>query len=300
MAKYFYLTVSVLISAFFMASSSNAETLECTLKPAAGTLTVTDEKTKAPVATLKPGDFVYSRWHENAPLWAFVIKNGKFKQVEGLTSEVLDCIETAAGDYPIVFKDIEGVIELYNQFGIAANPELYDQDRKRLPKLPHQCWSVGAGHMGMELTAEAFAPYKKAGFDLKNLCMVLTSGQIRFDPETGKRLPTYVISYKFPDADGADLSDELPFFAPSCFARGKTKVEPKKNSALMNPLGCQVNFHPWSGRRLNAEEVAFFTREARLWAAGDAGEALEDSRWRNSANLSTPTKLNAVKDLLPR
>jgi hypothetical protein len=163
---------------------------------------------------------------------------------------------------------------------------------------PHKCFSVGAGHLGIDLSEQAFAPYRSKGFDLKNLCMVLTSGQIRFDPETGQRLPTYVIIHHYRQNDGTIsnfASDELLFYAPPCFARGK--ITRGNLFAQMKPLGCTVEYHPWSGRKLSSEESRFFTENALLIVAGDAGDLAEDSKnlAKDSARVATSASIEAIK-----
>jgi hypothetical protein len=81
-------------------------------------------------------------------------------------------------------------------------------------------------------------------------------------------------------------------------ARGKTAVERQNFSAIMNPVGCTFNFHPWSGRRLSPEETKFFTKEASLVAAGDAGEVLEDSNdlAADASRRATSAKIEAIKN----
>jgi hypothetical protein len=204
--------------------------------------------------------------------------------------------------YPVVLKGVEGRVKLFQEFGIQNSPVGIDANRSVLPRQPHKCFYIGDGHIGMELTARTYQQYAQAGFDSDTLCMVLTSGQIRFDPETGERLPTYVIA----DSDGSGgstaLGSELPFYAPSCFSRGRTRVERQRLSATTHPLGCTVNFHPWSGRRLSPQEVAFFTRTAALQAGGDAGEIMEDSNnlARDASRILSPGRLQAIRARAPR
>ena len=68
---------------------------------------------------------------------------------------------------------------------------------------------------------------------------------IRFDPETGRRLATYVVIYdlkelrKHPD-DVGNPSPELPLAIPSCFARALPYSD------------CTWNFDAFTGKRLSA------------------------------------------------
>jgi hypothetical protein len=46
--------------------------------------------------------------------------------------------------------------------------------------------------------------------------------------------------------------------------------------AVLKPIGCAVNYDPWSGRRLSPEEVALFTRELSIYVGANKGGDLED------------------------
>jgi len=205
--------------------------------------------------------------------------------------------------HPENIRNIQSCSKVYREeFGIQNDPATANKPRTKLPRLPNTCFYVGDGHIGMELTDQTLTSYTKLGFNINNLCMVLTSGQIRFNPETGERLPTYVIAddikdMKGPGKPGTALSDEYLFIAPECFSKGNTVVQPDQFSAEMKPVGCKVNYHPWSGRKLGPEEVEFFTREARLGAAGDAGDVLEDSHniAKDQSRAASAAKLQAIK-----
>lgn len=272
------------------ATLSFADVRECTLR---SDRQVKEEKTGASIQ-LKRGDKVYSRWGEDAPDWMYVVKGGSFEKIAGLQYDALNCGDVAVGsEFPVVLKELPGRAQLYKQFGIIDDPVATNPERDQLPATKNKCFYIGDGFMGMELTDSTFASYKAKSFSLDNICMVLRSGQVRFHPETGVRLPTYVIV----DGQGRDasISDELLFQAPSCFARGK--LEKSQFGATLKPLGCTVNYHPWSGRKLAPNEVAFFTSQASLQAAGDAGDVKEDSN--NLANdpnkQATTARIQAIK-----
>jgi hypothetical protein len=237
---------------------------------------------------------VYSMWQHAYPQFLYIPTRHGFRHVVGIKEDMVDCDSAGRSDvYPIVFEGLKGRVELFSQFGIEVSPTLVDEKRTQLPELRHKCFYIGDGHIEMALTEETFALYKKYGFNLNNLCMVLTSGQIRFDPETGKRLPTYVID------DKIDITDELPFYAPPCFARGRLTL--KQFDAEMNPLGCKVNYHPWSGRPLNTREKIFFTKVALLIAGGEAGDAQADSQnfAADPNRRASHARIEAVKSQIP-
>lgn len=285
------MSLSLVIAMTVSATLSFADVRECTLR---SDRQIKEEKTGASIQ-LKRGDRVYSRWGENAPGWMYIVKGGSFEQIAGLQYDALNCGDVALGsEFPVVLKGLSGRVQLYKQFGIVDDPVATNPERDQLPSMKSKCFYIGDGFMGMELTDNAFAAYKEKGFSLDNICMVLRSGQVRFHPETGVRLPTYVIV----DGQGRDasISDELLFQAPSCFARGTLKKS--QFGAELKPLGCTVNYHPWSGRKLAPNEVAFFTSQASLHAAGDAGDVKEDSdNLANDPNKqATTARIQAIKN----
>jgi hypothetical protein len=62
--------------------------------------------------------------------------------------------------------------------------------------------------------------YKSQGFSRRSACLALISG-IRFNPEDGKHLATYILVdrklLKPKDNEPSALSAELPMSLPSCF-----------------------------------------------------------------------------------
>jgi hypothetical protein len=106
------------------------------------------------------------------------------------------------------------------------------------------CYHFGeGGAVNISISAELLAFYVQQGFSRRSLCMALISA-IRFDPETGRRLATYVVIYdlkalrKDPDELG-NLSPELPLAIPSCFARALPYSD------------CTWNFDAFTGKRLS-------------------------------------------------
>lgn len=275
-------------------SRAFGQALECVMTAKAS---VTDEQQSFHL-DLHPGDRVYSRW-TSGPLSAFLIRNDQFVEVNGLdgTGEQIDCQASGRSPtYPIVLSGREGRKLLFEQFGMLIDA---DEDARKaigVAKGNKKCFYIGDGHISLELTDDAAKQYQGTGFSPSQACMVLTSGQVRFDPETGERLPTYVV---VDSNNGKSFrSDELPFFAPKCFAKGKTTVKKDSFSARSNPLGCNVLYHPWSGRKLERTEVSFFSANAVLDAAGDAGEAMEDSESlaKDSNRKVTSAAIQAVRE----
>ena len=57
----------------------------------------------------------------------------------------------------------------------------------------HQCYYYGAGGQLIRVSHERLVRYRNKGFTLDSLCLGLMSSTL-FDPETGKRLPTYIVA----------------------------------------------------------------------------------------------------------
>jgi hypothetical protein len=268
--------------------------VECVVKRHIGSVQVSDVDTGKPITKLTAGARAYLQFLDGFE--TFIIDHDKIRKVDGITAEMLDCGSLRPSlDYPVVFKGRSDQMLLLKELGILPDPGEDAIRDKRLPRLPRRCFSVGAGQIGMEFTERTFAAYERQGFSLDNLCLAFTSGEIKFDPETGNRLPTYVLG------DRGELLQEIPFYVPTCFARGKAIITKLQHFATMKPLGCEVKYHPWSGRALNPGEVAFFTREASLSVAGDAGGSNDDSLKLGSlqSRRGTAAKIQAVKIKIP-
>jgi hypothetical protein len=264
---------------FGIADASATGAVECVLKPNAGQLKVTDYRTRAQIGTLNPGDRVYTASPQGADV--YIITGKKFTRLrESVLTKFgnvkfenkIDCRSPANADYPIVIDLSKGhpsadFIRVYQAFGFAFPDDLKPSDLKRLnlEKPSHKCSSL---FDDLSFSKTAFETYKAEGFSLVQLCNVLRVGSIIFHPETGQRLPTYV------ERQDNEITDESLFMAPRCFARGQTKVHGVE--AWMWPIGCTINYHPWSGRRLNSEEIEFFTREMRILGGGYKGGELRD------------------------
>jgi hypothetical protein len=127
-----------------------------------------------------------------------------------------------------------------------------------MSQLPNRCYHYGDGGNSISLSDALLAFYQSQGFSRRSACMALISG-IRFNPETGARLATFVwVDPKLfkngrPDprywtqgmpTDVGDISDELPLSLPRCFARGL-------------PLSdCNWRYHVLSGKRMSAADIA--------------------------------------------
>jgi hypothetical protein len=101
---------------------------------------------------------------------------------------------------------------------------------------------------------------------LAKLCLMLASGEVRYDPETGKRLATYLFS-GWPEYF---TPEEFLLEVPSCFKEGEI-VGMGTYWHRFKAVGCTFNFHPWTGRRLGAAENRAFKTAFLVSAGGEAG-----------------------------
>jgi hypothetical protein len=110
-----------------------------------------------------------------------------FTTPSGTTSEVSDP-EIA---YPIVFNSTAELEEL----GLSLDwpPSEIDTELKA-PRFPNGCYlyrGQDRDHV-VSVSDDFLAVYRAIGFSRESLCMALVS-EARFDPETGERLPTFVL-----------------------------------------------------------------------------------------------------------
>jgi hypothetical protein len=123
------------------------------------------------------------------------------------------------------------------------------------PPLLHLCYDVGPGADVISVSHERLVRYREMGFTLQSLCLGLLS-ETRFDPETGKRLPTYlaidfdkikrinkgreqfVRDNPFLNYD-VSMTAEHPLELPQCYRRALPYTD------------CAFNFDRLTGERLS-------------------------------------------------
>jgi hypothetical protein len=125
------------------------------------------------------------------------------------------------------------------------------------PPLKNQCYEYGeAGHL-LSTSDEFYEHFKQRGFSVQAMCLGLVSNT-HYDPETGHRLPTYIVVYRDLYAenmrqyreirDSGVVSDELPLDLPDCF----------KNA---NPYtDCQFRFGRITWKPLTAAQTDAYKR----------------------------------------
>jgi hypothetical protein len=118
--------------------------------------------------------------------------------------------------YPIVFETGNELKVL----GIALTGFGKQADVK---PFKHQCYYYGDGSNFISVSDEFLNRYLQRGFSLNSLCLALQS-PLAFDPETGKRLPSYMVAdleaVRKKQLDAGSVSEVLPLLVPDCFKRG--------------------------------------------------------------------------------
>jgi hypothetical protein len=190
-----------------------------------------------------------------------------FDKAIGTMAAVLFTTTTAAAQtsYPIIISS-ESQFERLGISGLSPN----------LAPMPNRCYHYGDGGNFISLSNALLAFYQSQGFSRRSACLALISG-IRFNPETGQRLATYIwadpklfkngrpdpkywwwgatIPGGPPDiylpTDPEDISDELPISLPRCFARGLPFSD------------CTWRYDVLSGKRISAADTARYAEVGR-------------------------------------
>ena len=152
---------------------------------------------------------------------------------------------SAQSQYPLVLTSASKLKEL----GIAVGYSV---------SLPNRCYHYGEGGDSVSISDALLNFYKLQGFSLRSACMALVSG-IKFNPETGKRLATFILadpklfkngrpdpkywSHGSPTELG-EITDELPLSLPTCFGRGLPYTD------------CEWRYDPMTGKEISAADTA--------------------------------------------
>jgi hypothetical protein len=149
-------------------------------------------------------------------------------------------VMAADANYPLVVTS-----EQLKKLGIVVGI------RSEEKPLENRCYSYGDGGYMMSLSDEVVAHFAKRGFSLPALCMGLAA-EIKFNPETGERLPTYVLSgvatadlrkvveesHSPDDLDKLALTNDLPLDLPDCMKGARFYRD------------CKLAFDPFKGAKL--------------------------------------------------
>ena len=172
--------------------------------------------------------------------------------------------------YPILVDDIKAL----HSAGIMLGG--YGKKSPGVAHFKNLCYYYGDGGYELSVSDEFLQRYKARGFTLNSLCLALVSG-IRFDPETGKRLPTYIFGdfvelkkqiKKYSGVEPGIVTDQLPLGIPDCFKEGTPYSD------------CKMNFDPRTGKQHKASTVAFYA-ELGQQIEGDFKKNKAEGRWKS-------------------
>jgi hypothetical protein len=154
----------------------------------------------------------------------------------GFKSAALSSSDVPSIPFPIVFTSHDDLAK----FGISIVEH---------PSTLHQCYYYGDGGQLIRVSHERLVRYHTKGFTLNSLCLGLMSETL-FDPETGKRLPTFIFasaeSLAAGKADSVDATYEHPMELPNCFRRALAYSD------------CVFNFDRLTGERLPQSKTQAF------------------------------------------
>lgn len=126
-----------------------------------------------------------------------------------------------------------------------------------------ECFSNGDGIASLAISKEKAAKLKKLGIDFKAFCVATRTDGLKFDPETGKRLITFVASENLPDSPF-----EFPLEVPTCLGHGKVTLT--DIGADLSLSACGIRFNPFTGGAITeADKALLATSGIRI--SGEAG-----------------------------
>ena len=188
----------------------------------------------------------------------------------------------AQQSYPIVFGDKA----LLRELGVTLKDVGPQPD---VPAFADKCHYYGDGGDALSLAPEFVAMYRDKGFSVASLCLGMLSG-IRFHPETGVRLATFLVAdlEMIASADpemmalyGPDpmaMSRELPLEIPDCFSGGRPladcelRHDPETGASLSEPARQSLAALAAQADTVGGDAVAS-GRFARSCAPGEAPDA---------------------------
>jgi hypothetical protein len=166
-------------------------------------------------------------------------RGARFAPPQGRDDSDVSAITSPDGARQLI-ADVRGRLRLRNLKTSAWVGGFLNSGKS--PDLAHKCFYYGDGGIMAHISEEFLQSYLALGFSKTSACMAVVS-PIRFDPETGSRLATFVLVD--PTAlvdqggrDDADSTEELPFEFPQCFHRA-------------HPIeDCAWKYHPKTGAKL--------------------------------------------------
>jgi hypothetical protein len=164
----------------------------------------------------------------------------------------------AQTSHPLVFDTPRTLMRF--GIGLEVSYDYGDHRSYMFDHFPARCYTYGESTHGWNISmSNAFLEfYQLRGFSHRSLCLALVSG-IRFNPETGQRLASYVLIDRrlFSPSNifvKVGISDELPLSVPDCFRRGLPYSD------------CEWNYDPITGKRFHVDAPLPISR-LTYWSA---------------------------------
>jgi hypothetical protein len=153
---------------------------------------------------------------------------------------------SGAQQYPLILT--YGPLQ---EIGLSANN--YANRDNPPADLPYSCYYYGDGGYDISLSSSFLVRFTSRGFSRQSTCLGLVS-QSKYDPETGQRLPTYIIvnpAYLKGKPNPHDLDfnvspHEHPLDLPNCFKNGNPYTD------------CQFRFGRQTGKKLTSEQTSIY------------------------------------------
>ena len=146
--------------------------------------------------------------------------------------------------FPIVFYDKILLQRLGVVIGGYGPPEteILPYKSKCYKKTPTETEVTPDELYALSLSDDFVLKFAKRGFTLNSLCLAIASG-VRYDPETGRRLPTFILADApaLKENDASSYTNEIPLDVPNCFRFGR----PYSN--------CKFVFDPKTGAKLGSD-----------------------------------------------
>ena len=244
--------------------------------PTGSALNVREKPRGSVIATVPRGSsvlldrFFFPTADERGKPWAEVltVRSGGIVKLGFAFYEYLDCAHQGRSEgNPLLFDGVQKLRTLGIDF-----PSFTEANRSA-SFFPNKCFYFGDGGPSMSLSNNVVAALRRRGISLEVACIVMRSGVVRFDPETGQRLATFImVNRKLLQTENKHLavSEENPLEVPDCFARGQFRqTRDRLFEAKLVSTGCEMRFDVWSGRRLSAAETQVMSA-ASLVVSGES------------------------------
>lgn len=158
------------------------------------------------------------------------------------------------------------------------------------------CFYSGDGVIYMGLSRARLAKLAADKTSFEAFCMVSRVADFKFDPESGRRLKTFMVAEERPKSDtdmDAMFAFELPLEVPRCMRRGRVK----KIHAVTNAMklrGCAIRFNPFTGEQITEADKAVLLGNG-IFLDGGAGGSQSEASLVSVRGKRQATKAEAKK-----